>query len=211
LIALFLFRDVSGIYCEVGGGDGITYSNSYLLEKLGWRGLIVEPAKANLKQIVKNRSCDVSKKAAWSDSGLELKFVETDNLELSTLDKFKESDSNSSDRISISGEYLVETASLTDIFEEFDFPGIFEYLSIDTEGSELEVLKGLNFEKFSPLLITIEHNFTANRELVLHFLLALGYKRICNNFSRHDDWYLHVNRYSLLPKSQSVIGLVETH
>lgn len=211
LIALFLFKDVSGIYCEVGGGDGITYSNSYLLEKLGWRGLIVEPAKANLKQIVENRSCDVSKKAAWSVSGLELKFVETDNLELSTLDKFKDSDSNSSDRISISGEYLVETASLTDIFEEFDFPGSFEYLSIDTEGSELEVLKGLNFEKFSPLLITIEHNFTANRELILHFLLALGYKRICSNFSRHDDWYLHVNRYSLLPKSQSVIELVETH
>jgi len=211
LIVLFLFDNVSGVYCEVGGGDGVTYSNSYLLEKLGWRGLIVEPARANLKQIAKNRTCDVSKKAAWSVSDLNLKFVETKNLELSTLDNFKDSDSNSSDRISVSGEYLVRTTSLTDVFEEFDFPANFEYLSIDTEGSELEVLRGLDFEKFSPLLITIEHNFTSNRELVLHFLLALGYQRICNNFSRHDDWYLHISKYSSLSKSQSLIGLIETH
>ena len=211
LIALFLFKDVSGIYCEVGGGDGVTYSNSYLLEKLGWRGVIVEPARANLKQITKIRSCDLSKKAAWSVSDLNLKFVETKNLELSTLDKFKDSDSNSSDRISVSGEYFVKTASLTDVFEEFDFPANFEYLSIDTEGSELEVLKGLDFEQFSPLLITIEHNFTSNREMVLNFLLPLGYQRICNNFSRHDDWYLHISKYSSLYKSQSLIELIETH
>jgi len=211
LIALFLFKDTSGSYCEVGGGDGVTYSNSYLLEKLGWRGLIVEPARANLTQIAKNRSCDVSKKAAWSVSDLNLKFVETKNLELSTLDKFKDSDSNSSDRISVSGEYFVKTTSLTDVFEEFEFPANFEYLSVDTEGSELEVLKGLDFEKFSPLLITIEHNFTSNREIVQQFLLALGYERICKDFSRHDDWYLHVSKYSSLHKSQSLIGLLETH
>lgn len=211
LIALFLFGDNAGVFCEVGGGDGITYSNSYLLENLGWKGLIVEPAKANLKKIAENRSCDVVRKAAYSVSDLNLKFVETKNLELSTLDKFKDSDTNASDRFSISGEYNVKTTSLTEIFGEFNFPTIFEYLSIDTEGSELEVLKGLNFDKFSPILITVEHNFTANRELILDYLSVLGYQKICSGFSRHDDWYLHVGRYSSLPKPKSLIGLVEAN
>jgi FkbM family methyltransferase len=211
LIALFLFEDTAGVFCEVGGGDGITYSNSYLLENLGWRGLIIEPARGNLKKIAKNRSCDVVKKAAYSVSGLDLKFVETQNLELSTLDKFKDADINASDRFSISAEYIVKTTSLTEVFREFNFPANFEYLSLDTEGSELEVLKGLNFDQFTPILITVEHNFTANRELIFDFLSVLGYQKICSNFSRHDDWYLHVEKYSSLPKPKSLIGLVETH
>ena len=211
LIAIFLFNTNKGFFCEVGGGDGITYSNSFLLEKMGWQGLIVEPARANLKKIVRSRSCQLSKKAAWSVSGLNLKFVETKNLELSTLDDFKNSDGNASDRISVSGEYLVQTTTLTEVLNEFGFPRNFEYLSIDTEGSELEVLKGLDFNQFSPMLITIEHNFTANRELVREFLSIFGYKRICNTFSRHDDWYLHVEMYVSLENSQSLIGLVETH
>lgn len=211
LIALFLFKDNKGFFCEVGGGDGITYSNSFLLEKMGWQGLIVEPARANLKKIVKSRSCQLSTKAAWSVSGLDLKFVETKNLELSTLDDFRNSDGNASDRIPVSKEYLVQTTTLTEVLSEFDFPRNFEYLSIDTEGSELEVLKGLDFNQFSPVLITIEHNFTANRELVREFLSVLGYQQICNTFSRHDDWYIHVDMYVSLKNSQSLIGLVETH
>ncbi len=211
LIALFLFKDKKGYFCEVGGGDGITYSNSFLLEKMDWQGLIIEPARANQKKIVKSRSCQLSKKAAWSISGLDLKFVETKNLELSTLDDFKNLDDNASDRISVSGEYLVQTTTLTEVLSEFDFPRNFEYLSIDTEGSELEVLKGLDFNQFSPVLITIEHNFTANRKLVREFLSVLGYQQICNTFSRHDDWYLHVDMYVSLKNSQSLIGLVETH
>lgn len=211
LIALFLFGDNAGVFCEVGGGDGITYSNSYLLENLGWKGLIIEPARANLKKIAKNRKCDVVRKAAFSVSDLNLKFVETKNLELSTLDKYKDSDTNTSDRFSISREYIVKTTSLTEVFREFNFPTNFHYLSIDTEGSELEVLKGLNFDQFSPILITVEHNFTANRKLILDFLSILGYQKILSSFSRHDDWYIHVGKYSSLPKPKSLIGLVETH
>ena len=211
LIALFLFDNNKGFFCEVGGGDGVTYSNSFLLEKMGWQGLIVEPARANLKKIVRSRSCQLSEKAAWSVSGLNLKFVETKNLELSTLDEFKNSDGNASDRISISGEYLVQTTTLTEVLSEFDFPRNFEFLSIDTEGSELEVLKGLDFNQFSPMLITIEHNFTANRELVREFLSVFGYQQICNTFSRHDDWYLQAEMYVSLKNSQSLVGLVETH
>lgn len=142
---------------------------------------------------------------------MDSKFVETKNLEHSTLDDFKNSDGNASERISVSGEYLVQTTTLTEVLIEFDFPKSFEYLSIDTEGSELEVQRGLDINQFSPMPITIEHNFTTNRELVREFLSVFGYQRICNTFSRHDDWYLHVDMYSSLKNSVSLIGLVETH
>lgn len=48
-----------GLYCEVGGGDGVLYTNSKALEDLGWTGVIVEPARSNLEKIRKNRTAIV--------------------------------------------------------------------------------------------------------------------------------------------------------
>ena len=55
--------------------------------------------------------------------------------------------------------YRVETISLNDLLQKYNCPKIFDYLSIDTEGTEYEIIKNLDFNKFSPKIITIEHNY----------------------------------------------------
>ena len=63
-------------------------------------------------------------------------------------------------------------------------------MSIDTEGSEFEILSAFNFEKYKFKVITCEHNFTSNGEKIFNFLTKKGYVRKYNNISKFDDWYV---------------------
>jgi hypothetical protein len=63
-------------------------------------------------------------------------------------------------------------------------------LSVDTEGSEYEILKTFDFNKFSFGIITVEHNYTLQRELIFELLTNNGYKRKYENVSEFEDWYV---------------------
>ena len=70
----------------------------------------------------------------------------------------------------------IETTTLTEILDEAKAPNFIEYLSIDTEGSEYEVLKGIDFEKYKFGFITIEHNFVEpKRTQIREYLTGKGY------------------------------------
>ena len=58
-----------------------------------------------------------------------------------------------------------------------------DYLSIDTEGSELEILESLDHDKYQFKFITCEHMYTSKREKIYDLLISKGYKRIFENFS----------------------------
>ena len=76
-------------------------------------------------------------------------------------------------------------------FDKYSAPKIIDYLSIDTEGSEYEILKKFNFDKYIFSVITCEHNFTENRKKIFNLLTSKGYKRIFKDISRFDDWYIY--------------------
>ena len=63
-------------------------------------------------------------------------------------------------------------------------------ISIDTEGTELDILKSINLNNFDIKLITVEHNFTEKREAIYSYLNNQGYKRVLESFSQMDDWYV---------------------
>lgn len=73
---------------------------------------------------------------------------------------------------------------------EYNSPNIIDYLSIDTEGSEYEILKDFNFTKYTFKIITVEHNFTENRSKIKNLLESKGYVRVFERFSKWDDWYI---------------------
>ena len=88
--------------------------------------------------------------------------------------------------------YTVETVSLGDLLREHSAPETIDYLSIDTEGSELEILEAFDFQDYRFLAITVEHNHVQeNRERIKNLLESKGYVNVLGNFSRWDDWYLH--------------------
>jgi hypothetical protein len=84
---------------------------------------------------------------------------------------------------------LVEKISLEDLLETHSTPNEIDYLSIDTESSEYEILAHFDFGKRVLRCITCEHNYTANREKINLLLSSKGYVRKYTEFLECDDWY----------------------
>lgn len=127
----------------------------------------------------------------WKDSNSILTFNETDAPELSTVDIYSDKDGHKESRQS-GRKYQVKTISLNDLLRKYNAPKHIDYLSIDTEGSEFEILKSLDFEEYSFGVITCEHNFMQERDEIYSLLTQKGYKRLFKNISRWDDWYVAV-------------------
>ena len=69
-------------------------------------------------------------------------------------------------------------------------PKEIDYLSIDTEGSELEILNAFDFSRYDTSIITVEHNYTENRKKIHSLLSRNGYERVFEQYSQFDDWYV---------------------
>jgi len=193
LLALYLFGSEPGFFVEFGATDGLLRSNTYILEKdFGWGGLLVEPAKSWHVALKANRSCKIDLNCVAGVSGEQLKFFESRGGEYSTLDKFRYLDSHAVDR-KVGETYTVKTISLSDLLDSYNAPKYIEYISIDTEGSEFEILSSFDFDAYRFGLITVEHNFTSNRESINELLIMNGYTRILEEVSQFDDWYIDVS------------------
>lgn len=180
-----------GYFVEFGATDGEYLSNTWLLEKhYNWDGILAEPARHWRERLLQNRSCNISNLCVWRQSGEKLRFSEPRAAELAQLSDVGASDMHHKARAN-SLEYNVETITLLDLLDLYKAPKNIEYLSIDTEGSELEVIKNFDFEKYTFNCITIEHNYqTEVRDRIYDILLGQGYVRILEDFSGVDDWYL---------------------
>lgn len=179
----------SGFFVEFGATDGVTLSNTYLLEKnYGWRGILAEPAKTWHANLIKNRNATVDKRCVWSKSDEILQFSEvSDAAEVSTLTRFTGLNKQSAASNHI---YDVGTISLNDLLSEAKAPKLIDYLSVDTEGSEYEILSNFNFECWDVSIISVEHNFFPVRKKIYELLRSKGYVRTFPQMSRWDDWYV---------------------
>lgn len=176
-----------GFFVEFGATNGIDLSNTYLLEKnFEWKGIVAEPAKSYQPYLIQNRSCQMSFNAVWSVSGKILPFFEMQDAVYSRLKVA--TDQNESVLSSLT--YEVKTTSLVDLLLRFNAPDHIDYLSIDTEGSELDILSTFDFNKYSFGCITIEHNYSSNRDQIFNLLTEAGYLRVLTRYSEFDDWYI---------------------
>lgn len=179
-----------GFFVEFGAADGVHLSNTYLLEKsFGWRGILAEPARVWHGPLLDNRSSHIEHDCVWSESGKQLTFLSSEEAEYSTVIDFSESDHNSQKR-KRSEEYSVNTISLLDLLDKYNAPTIIDYLSMDTEGSELEIIQKFDFNKYKFNCITVEHNYTKIRSDIYNLLTSNGYQRVFESISRWDDWYI---------------------
>lgn len=181
----------NGFYVEFGATDGISLSNTHLLEKtFGWTGILAEPARNWQSELLKNRPFShLSDLCVWKTSGDKINFRETEQMELSTLETFRSSDAHRHER-SKGFVYEVETISLEDLLHKYKAPKNIDFLSIDTEGSEFEILESFNFEAYQFSVIVCEHNFTENRSKIYQLLTSKGYVRVLEDISFFDDWYV---------------------
>ena len=187
-----------GFFVEFGATNGINMSNSYILEKrLGWDGIVAEPSKTWHKELKKNRACNISFDCVSSSTGKTVEFLEVKESNgigptLSSQKAFANNgDWASTKRMSNSIEYLVKTISLNDLLGKYNAPEIIDLLSIDTEGSEFSILQKVDFEKYKFKLICVEHNYIKkNRKKINKLLTLKGYKKVFEQISKWDDWYI---------------------
>jgi FkbM family methyltransferase len=181
----------NGYFVEFGATNGVDFSNSYLLEKgFAWRGILAEPARIWHDALRANRSAEIDFSCVWSKSGESLRFCESRVPELSTIRTFAEEDFHAHARKDAQ-EYDVETISLIDLLEKHASPREIDYLSIDTEGSEYEILKAFDFQRYRISVITCEHNYGSNRDDIHRLLSSHGFERKMVGMSKFDDWYFH--------------------
>ena len=184
-------------FLEFGATDGFKLSNTYMLENsLGWTGALCEPSPQWHIELKKNRpNSKILTKCIWKASNQKLDFFVSAIGELSTLDDFKlnEIDSmpgNTEVRIKKGEIVEVETISLNDVIEE-NFKGKSpSYISIDTEGSEYEILNAFNLKKYRPVVFTIEHNYTKNESGIDKIMKINDYKRVFRKLTAFDAWYV---------------------
>jgi FkbM family methyltransferase len=178
----------SGFFIDIGAYDGITISNTYVFEQLGWNGICVEPLPNIFNTLRKNRKCDCYNVAIAEHSQNNQIYINAtgsnnDAEGLSTLSGL-ESTMTEKHRQEIKErggniEYItVQTMTFNELMSNYPKITNIDFLSIDVEGGELNVLKSIDFDKFSFRLLVVENNeeIPGNGELLKDFMNKNGYK-----------------------------------
>jgi len=138
-----------------------------------------------------NRACFIDDRCVWTRSGETVTFNQAPIQLHSTIDHYSGGDALAKTREG--GElYPVETVSLNDLLTFWRAPRRIDYLSVDTEGSELDILSAFDFAAWDVRLITVEHNHTPRRQPMHDLLASKGFRRKFETLSGVDDWYVRI-------------------
>ena len=136
-------RKKRGFFVEFGAGDGIFLSNTLMLERHhGWTGIPAEPLTEYHESIESERRAVLDKDCVWHSTGEALNFVAAGYL--STIKAYQFADFHGQAR-ALGASSLVTTVSLWDLLERHRAPRTIDFLSVDTEGSEFEILNAFPF------------------------------------------------------------------
>lgn len=182
LVWEYFSRKASGCFVEVGAHEPRDLSQTMLLEEKGWKGILIEPLAVLSERLRQQRpGSQVFQVACSSPQNRgEARFFVSDHLELSSLEKWKND---------LETQYAqtetVRVMTLDDVLEQAGV-GVVDFVSIDVEGTELDVLRGFNLKKYQPALLLVEDHLY---HLGVHRWLTREQYRLvkrtgCNN------WYI---------------------
>ena len=181
----YFFSDCkrNGIFIEIGGGNGVDLSNTYFLEKkFKWKGVICEPDSRLHTNILAKRKCFLETKPVSNSLNKNIYFHSKSLY-----------NSYTSFSYSLAAKKL-KSISLNNLIKKYQLGKNIDYISIDTEGNELDIIKNFNFNKYNVKIFTIEHNFKKrNRENIYKILKKNNYQRVFKYISYMDDWYIKKN------------------
>ncbi len=180
----------NGYFVEFGGYDGIAHSNTLLLEEyFNWTGILAEPSQNLFSQLMQNRpNCRLDNSCITGTSKSHTRFVECIDGELSTQAKYLKEGSLAERRVKHK-TYNVPTLSLKDLLDKHSAPRHIDFLSIDVEGGEIEILEGFDFSSYSFSMIAVEHGWTDSENKIDQILSKHGYTRQLEGLSKIDAWY----------------------
>eukprot|EP00985_Skeletonema_marinoi_P010642 scaffold4979_cov82-Skeletonema_marinoi.AAC.1 len=190
------FKDIChGTYMEIGGLDGVRFSNSYVYNKgLNWTGVLVEASPRNYQQLVRNRPNEIANvHAGVCEKEMDLHWIES-HLAVGGFQEFADPEFQKRwwSEGQIQNAQVIKCNTLEQILLDKVGPGFyFDFFSLDVEGAELSVLRSINFDLVGFGVIVMEadeHNATKNmaaREL----LESNGYMYLEDKF--RSSWFLN--------------------
>lgn len=181
------------VYVELGANDGVTQSNTMYFELFtsSW-GLLIEPSESQFDQLIKNRSgnnkFENSACVSFDYSSKEIPLIYSNlmttaaNAQTELENPWLHAREGESFWGGKSFEFIAQARTLNHLMEKNEMPSKCDLLSLDVEGSELEVLKGLNHNQYRFRYILVE---TRNQDSMSNYLDSQGYELV-TSLSHHD-------------------------
>jgi FkbM family methyltransferase len=174
-----LFGDQrSGYFIDVGAFDGILFSNTYSFELSGWRGICIEPHRTYFPycEAARRQSICLNLACIGDPSAPEATFFEEDLGLLSGIlpgrkAELKQAYARRGRVFPGFNETRLPARTLDSILSEYLPAGTpIDFISIDVEGSELDVLRGFDVQKYRPKVMIIEANTPAKRQALSSYM-----------------------------------------
>ena len=192
-----------GTFVEIGAYDGVSWSNTVFLAKLGWRGVYVEPIKELADKCkeyhkdnnvwVVNRACGAKREQRLFKHNTDAPWLYTGDEEFGIVNCVNEDVG------------MIDVVLLDDVLEQFRGRPGFDLLVIDVEGMELEVLEGFNCNFWQPKMVIIETHelhphsgMNKNIKQIDHYFLFKHYEKIFTSgintiYVRKEDVETEIN------------------
>lgn len=188
-------------FVDVGASDGKTINNTYLLQsEYNWSGILVEPNPVWQDALHANRLAydwvgpdpTICQYAVHNESGRTVNLLCPVESELAVIEGYGTEDEHAEKRTG-AVKVEVETITLYDLLELKNAPEHIAYVSLDTEGSEYDILSKFfeqNNGKYIIRLMSIEHNYIPEvRDKIFNLMTKNGYERRFEKFPSCDDFY----------------------
>lgn len=187
-----------GTFIDIGANDGITYSNSFFFEKeRNWSGICIEPIKETFQKLKENRKCILVNGAVYeSDQMIRFKNVRGYSEMLSGILEYRSSihDERTERELSAHGGYseIIEVRGLkfSTILDKYNIKAV-DYLSLDIEGGEFEVLNSIDFNIYDISFLTVENNYSDDR--IRQLMKSRGFIHLFHCYT--DDFFLKREQY----------------
>lgn len=175
-----------GYFVDLAASDGVTFSNTWVLEKkFGWNGVAIEANPHTFKKLASSRNCRNLECVVDSQPGVASFRIDNGGLSGIVADDTDNSPQLRGEELEEAVITQLQAKTLTQILDEAEAPHSIDYLSLDVEGAEERAIRGLDLSRYCFHCMTIEQPNEKTHEI----LAASDYHFVKNQMG--DAFYIH--------------------
>ena len=193
----------NGFFVELGANDGKTQSNTLYFETYrNWKGVLIEPTPSSFLKCLTNRNsktqvfCNACVSFDYPDKYVEIIYSNLMSTPIGLESDIKDANAHTDKGVKFlphketKFKFGAIAKTLNSILDEANAPKDIDFLSLDVEGAELEVLKGIDFNKYVFKFICIE---SRSIESISQYMKKQNYNLI-EKITHHDYLFKHVDQ-----------------
>lgn len=176
-----------GVYIDVGAHHPFRVSNTYLLYKQNWTGINIDPMPGSKALFNKHRPKDINLEMGVSVAKQQLTYFIFNETALNTFSPEKVKEYTQVAKYRVIAEKKIDTWPLADILDKYLTKDVaIDFLTIDAEGLDLEVLRSNNWDKYRPTYVLVESPplevFQADSSELYQFMKQIGYSMFAKTY-----------------------------